>query len=485
MNFLFQNRGITATTGWRGRRGRSCTRSCPPPRQGRRALSASAIPWFNILALAGMLAFVASYRFPKNIPEAAPRAEEMVALARPQAAGAADFIRRNKRFLAFLAGVSLVYLSNAAPQTYFLQIITPKGGDSQSLGITAAIGAALEVPTMVGFARLNRRVRCGTLIQVSLLFFTLKSIGLLLAPNMAGVYLVQCLNISASRCSSPRRIHWRGSWTDRVKTGLPRQRDRAKQHLRQPKRNSDARARCCGASSRCRDRKPSSSRSCGRCGRRTNGMKSFGIGAGGGQGRSCSRARMRVPLFSVLRGIREATDRTSEKSIWRPCKRGSSRLPVGHCSRLGASIHAARGFRPVSIHDFAEAGAVNRFAFLGIRFPEYVLNKSAPFSQLGRPSVVATAQSAWLCARGVSRLAAAVVELEMRARADLQVFSFRPWSPSAEHQRADCSHRSPDRASRAQIQVQLAVEIWTCISPPRACRSPRIRRRLSIQLDQP
>ncbi len=209
MNFLFQNRGITADYGV-ARAAGSIMYAILSAALGRVAarFSASAIPWFNILALAGMLAFVASYRFPKGIPEAAPRAEEMVALARPQAAGAADFIRRNKRFLAFLAGVSLVYLSNAAPQTYFLQIITPKGGDSQSLGITAAIGAALEVPTMVGFARLNRRVRCGTLIQVSLLFFTLKSIGLLLAPNMAGVYLVQCLNMFSFAMFIPASVYY-------------------------------------------------------------------------------------------------------------------------------------------------------------------------------------------------------------------------------------------------------------------------------------
>ncbi len=51
----------------------------------------------------------------------------------------------------------MVYLSNAATQTYLLQIITPKGGDSASLGITASIGAALEVPMMVGFAWLTAR----------------------------------------------------------------------------------------------------------------------------------------------------------------------------------------------------------------------------------------------------------------------------------------------------------------------------------------
>jgi PPP family 3-phenylpropionic acid transporter len=211
MNFLFQNRGITVNYGV-ARAAGSIMYAILSAVIGRvvTRFSAAVIPWFNVLTFAGMLFFVAGYRFSGDVSGAmSPHSDTAVtAKTKVQALGMTDFIRRNRSFLVFLAGVSMVHLSNAATQTYLLQIITPKGGDSASLGISVSIGAALEVPMMVGFAWLNRKVKCGTLIQISVLFFTLKSIGLLLVPNVTGVYLVQSLNMFGYAMFTPASVYY-------------------------------------------------------------------------------------------------------------------------------------------------------------------------------------------------------------------------------------------------------------------------------------
>ncbi len=206
MNFLYQKWGITVNYGV-ARAAGSIMYAVLTAVIGRVAahFSADIIPWFNILTFAGILFFVATYRLPKNAAhsDTVVTAKEVV-----QAVRMSDFIRRNSSFMIFLVGVSMIFLNHSSLQTYLLQIIMTKGGDSASLGMTASIGAVLEVPMMVGFARLSRKVNCSRLIQISILFFTLKAIGFLLVPDMTGVYLMQVLNLFGYALFTPASVYY-------------------------------------------------------------------------------------------------------------------------------------------------------------------------------------------------------------------------------------------------------------------------------------
>jgi PPP family 3-phenylpropionic acid transporter len=209
MNFLFADRGIMANYGM-ARAAGSIMYAILAAIIGSAVArySAGVIPLFNVLAFGGMFFFVAIYALPKDVLQALPPRTNEADAAAAQGAGRTGFLRRNRDFLVFLVGVALVYLSNATPQTYFLQIITPKGGDSASLGVIMSIGATLEVPMMVGFVYLHRKIKCSVLIQTAMLFFTLKAVGLLLAPTVTAVYFVQCLNMLGFAMFTPASVYY-------------------------------------------------------------------------------------------------------------------------------------------------------------------------------------------------------------------------------------------------------------------------------------
>jgi PPP family 3-phenylpropionic acid transporter len=210
MNFSFQNRGVAINFGL-ARAAGSVTYAILSAVIGGvvARFSGAAVPWFNVLTFGGMLVFVASFRLSKADECALPlRSEEPVEQKKSPLAGAQGFFKRNHCFLPLLAGISLVYLNLAATQTYFLQIITSKGGDSVSLGIVAAIGAAMEIPMMVGFAWLSRKVKCGALIQVSALFFTVKTVAILFAPDVNGLYFAQALHMFGYALFTPASVYY-------------------------------------------------------------------------------------------------------------------------------------------------------------------------------------------------------------------------------------------------------------------------------------
>ena len=210
MNFSFQNRGITINFGMARAAGSIAYAILAAVIGGVVArFSGAAVPWFSVLTFGGMLLFVASFRLGKAEENALPqRSEEPAAQKTVSQAGARGFFKRNRGFFPLLAGISLVYLNLAATQTYFLQIITSKGGDSVSLGIVAAIGAAMEIPMMVGFMWLSRKVKCGALIQVSALFFTVKTIAIFFAPDVNGLYFAQVLHMFGYALFTPASVYY-------------------------------------------------------------------------------------------------------------------------------------------------------------------------------------------------------------------------------------------------------------------------------------
>lgn len=210
MNFSFQDRGIAINYGV-ARAAGSVTYAILSAIIGGAVArySGAAVPWFNILTFGGMLLFVASFRLGKAAEDALPlRSPEPAPEDAASQPGERGFFRRNRGFLALLTGIALVYLNLAATQTYFLQIITSKGGDSVSLGIVAAIGAAMEIPMMIGFMWLSRRVKCGVLIQVSALFFTVKTVAILFAPDVTGLYFAQILHMFGYALFAPTSVYY-------------------------------------------------------------------------------------------------------------------------------------------------------------------------------------------------------------------------------------------------------------------------------------
>ena len=107
------------------------------------------------------------------------------------------FLRRYPELGLLVAGSVGLYLSHMVVNTFAFQIVTAKGGGTEEMGIGSAIAALVELPVMMGFARINRRFSARTLLWVSGVFFTLKSLFTLLSPNLPLYYLTQVLQMGA------------------------------------------------------------------------------------------------------------------------------------------------------------------------------------------------------------------------------------------------------------------------------------------------
>ncbi len=138
-------------------------------------------PW--ALVVMSLCFFLAIFFFPfkKGIKENQAEAK----------GGAAAFLGRYPGFAFTLAGCVLIYISHVVINNFTFQIVVPRGGTSEHMGTALALAGLLEVVTMFCFPWLTRRRDSGFWFRISGVFFTLKVIGTLLAPNMPMFYLVQ------------------------------------------------------------------------------------------------------------------------------------------------------------------------------------------------------------------------------------------------------------------------------------------------------
>ena len=107
----------------------------------------------------------------------------------------AEFAKKHRRLLALTAGgTCLMFCSNACG-TYLLQIMTHVGGTTKDMGFALSVGAAAEMPMMLLFERIRKRIPAGTMLKAAGIGFILKHALLLAAKNSFMVIAVQALQM--------------------------------------------------------------------------------------------------------------------------------------------------------------------------------------------------------------------------------------------------------------------------------------------------
>lgn len=105
-----------------------------------------------------------------------------------QNVGLAAFFRKYPRYGVFLAGVALVFVGHSFINNFTLQIMEHVGGDTAEMGRLGALMAVLELPGMLGFTYLLRKVRCGSVLKLSLVLFSCKMTFTYLAGSIPSLY---------------------------------------------------------------------------------------------------------------------------------------------------------------------------------------------------------------------------------------------------------------------------------------------------------
>ncbi|PKO14574.1 MAG: hypothetical protein CVU39_13935 [Chloroflexi bacterium HGW-Chloroflexi-10] len=119
------------------------------------------------------------------------------------------FTRKNKRFMAVIASLSLLYFSHVLINTYSIQILQKVGGDSSDMGIAIAIAGFLELPAMALFPWIYKKIRnAGTIMKFSGLFFVIKALITLMAPNVFWIIIAQCFQFFAYAMITPASVFY-------------------------------------------------------------------------------------------------------------------------------------------------------------------------------------------------------------------------------------------------------------------------------------
>ncbi len=119
-----------------------------------------------------------------------------------------DFCKTYPRFMMFIVGTVCFFFAHNSINDYFIQIITPVGGDEAKMGVAIFVAAALELPTMAGIGFWQKKISCRNLLRISGAFFLLKTLVLLSAKTMTGVYISQSLQLLAYALLIPASAYY-------------------------------------------------------------------------------------------------------------------------------------------------------------------------------------------------------------------------------------------------------------------------------------
>lgn len=149
---------------------------------------AISIPVSMLFTFGALLVFILLFPFTKT------RKETQKTQAK-NTGGIFYFFKRYRRFCIVLIGCILVYTSHILINTFSYQIVRMKGGGSSEMGVAMALAAFAELPTMFLFVHVLKKVRCDILFRISGIFFLLKTLCTLLAPNIPAYYGIQILQM--------------------------------------------------------------------------------------------------------------------------------------------------------------------------------------------------------------------------------------------------------------------------------------------------
>ena len=157
-----------------------------------------AIGWFgvNILMILDIIflsiALVVLYFFKKPKVEVPPAEKNEVAHN-----NLFSFIKTYPSFMLFVLAAVCFFFAHNAINDYMIQIITPLGGTEAQMGIAVSCAAVLELPTMALIDKIMKKISVKNLLLISATAFMIKTLLMLIAPNMVVVYISQAMQMLA------------------------------------------------------------------------------------------------------------------------------------------------------------------------------------------------------------------------------------------------------------------------------------------------
>lgn len=122
------------------------------------------------------------------------------------------FIKKNKLFFILNIAVVFIFFNNGVLNSFLYQIVGNVGGSSGDMGAIFSLMAFCEIPTLVLFDKIIKRVSCRTLMKVASVAFALKILTFYLAGSTTLMFAAQVFQPFAFATFLPAMIHF----TDQV-----------------------------------------------------------------------------------------------------------------------------------------------------------------------------------------------------------------------------------------------------------------------------
>ena len=107
--------------------------------------------------------------------------------------GSIPFWKKYPAFLVMVAGSMLIMTVFSLTTSFLIQIIENVNGDSSNLGIALAICAVMEVPVMMLFSQIVKRISETKLLIISGIMYLVKCVVLFCAGSVSLIYAAQLL----------------------------------------------------------------------------------------------------------------------------------------------------------------------------------------------------------------------------------------------------------------------------------------------------
>lgn len=183
--------------------------------------SPAVLPYLYILFYSFILLIAYSFKMPRVLKE-----EPDLSICNSPSkktfklAELTTFFKRYHNLYLLLISVCCLFIFHNIISTYLIQIMQNVGGSDTDFGISLALAASVELPTMMGFVYLVRKIKGSTLLKVSAIFFTVKALVFLLAPSVGVIYLGQILQALSFALYIPASVYYMNELmepTDRIK----------------------------------------------------------------------------------------------------------------------------------------------------------------------------------------------------------------------------------------------------------------------------
>lgn len=126
------------------------------------------------------------------------------------------FFRKYRWYCVSLLGVMLLGMFHAMTENYMIEVVTPLGGDSGSVGIALFVATFVETFVIVFFEQIRKRISDNWLLKIAGLSFLLKSVLFLLAGDVTAIYFIALLQATSYSFLSPTQMYYAHKKVDSV-----------------------------------------------------------------------------------------------------------------------------------------------------------------------------------------------------------------------------------------------------------------------------